>query len=270
MAWADPDGDLTHQLPPRVVTLGGALSTRGQIPPPPRTSCHTIRGHSMNADQAPSPRNLLGAVTFVIVALGALLAVIPATAAFGALLCFLALFPAIVSFRRARHGVATNRRLSVTALVLAPVFFIVALNVGAATAPSLTHGSTGAPQTLPALPNPASTPARQQSPAPAAPAAPAAAPVEAPPEPAQRTAPLAPARSPEPATPAAPQTAPSKGSACDESTHYVNSDGACVPRPMAATAPPPGATARCVDGEYSFSKHRRGTCSGHGGVAQWL
>jgi hypothetical protein len=39
----------------------------------------------------------------------------------------------------------------------------------------------------------------------------------------------------------------------------------------AATAsPPPGATARCRDGTYSYSKHRSGTCSQHGGVAQWL
>jgi len=37
-----------------------------------------------------------------------------------------------------------------------------------------------------------------------------------------------------------------------------------------ASTPPPGATARCRDGTYSFSKHRSGTCSHHGGVAQWL
>jgi Protein of unknown function (DUF3761) len=33
---------------------------------------------------------------------------------------------------------------------------------------------------------------------------------------------------------------------------------------------PPGATARCNDGTYSFSQTRSGTCSHHGGVAQWL
>lgn len=33
---------------------------------------------------------------------------------------------------------------------------------------------------------------------------------------------------------------------------------------------PAGATARCVDGTYSYSQHRQGTCSHHGGVAQWL
>lgn len=33
---------------------------------------------------------------------------------------------------------------------------------------------------------------------------------------------------------------------------------------------PTGATAECRDGTYSFSQSRRGTCSHHGGVAQWL
>jgi len=33
---------------------------------------------------------------------------------------------------------------------------------------------------------------------------------------------------------------------------------------------PSGATARCRDGTYSFSRHRSGTCSHHGGVATWL
>jgi hypothetical protein len=30
------------------------------------------------------------------------------------------------------------------------------------------------------------------------------------------------------------------------------------------------ATARCKDGSMSFSKHHSGTCSGHGGVQDWL
>jgi len=33
---------------------------------------------------------------------------------------------------------------------------------------------------------------------------------------------------------------------------------------------PVGATARCGDGTYSFSEHRAGACSHHGGVAAWL
>jgi Protein of unknown function (DUF3761) len=35
-------------------------------------------------------------------------------------------------------------------------------------------------------------------------------------------------------------------------------------------APPPGATAQCRDGTYSYSQHHSGTCSYHGGVAVWL
>jgi hypothetical protein len=54
------------------------------------------------------------------------------------------------------------------------------------------------------------------------------------------------------------------------SDSYRNVDGACVHDPVQAPAAPPGATAQCRDGSYSFSKHHSGTCSGHGGVAQWL
>ncbi|HEY2766290.1 MAG TPA: DUF3761 domain-containing protein [Pseudonocardiaceae bacterium] len=67
-----------------------------------------------------------------------------------------------------------------------------------------------------------------------------------------------------------PPAGPAAGSSCDEAGHYINSNGVCVPRPVAAATAPAGVTAKCKDGEYSFSKHRQGTCSGHGGVAQWL
>ena len=33
---------------------------------------------------------------------------------------------------------------------------------------------------------------------------------------------------------------------------------------------PAGASALCVDGTYSHSQHRSGSCSSHGGVKQWL
>lgn len=33
---------------------------------------------------------------------------------------------------------------------------------------------------------------------------------------------------------------------------------------------PSGPTAQCTDGTYSYSAHRRGTCSHHGGVSIWL
>jgi hypothetical protein len=39
----------------------------------------------------------------------------------------------------------------------------------------------------------------------------------------------------------------------------------------AAVVPATGAaTARCRDGSMSASRHRSGTCAGHGGVAAWL
>ncbi|WP_084089711.1 DUF3761 domain-containing protein [Erwinia oleae] len=44
---------------------------------------------------------------------------------------------------------------------------------------------------------------------------------------------------------------------------------ALLTSPVNAKAPD-GATALCRDGTYSYSAHRRGTCSHHGGVAQWL
>jgi hypothetical protein len=37
-----------------------------------------------------------------------------------------------------------------------------------------------------------------------------------------------------------------------------------------ASSAPPGATARCRDGTYSYAKHHQGACSHHGGVAKWL
>jgi|GEM_PF-760796 len=51
---------------------------------------------------------------------------------------------------------------------------------------------------------------------------------------------------------------------------YVNSTGDTVCSPYAASSAPAGATAQCVDGTYSFSQSRSGTCSHHGGVATWL
>jgi hypothetical protein len=53
---------------------------------------------------------------------------------------------------------------------------------------------------------------------------------------------------------------------------YYNSRGNWVPSPTrtANGKPPRGATARCGDGSFSFSQSHRGTCSHHGGVADWL
>ena len=51
---------------------------------------------------------------------------------------------------------------------------------------------------------------------------------------------------------------------------YVNVDGVRVPSPTFSDTKPAGAFARRRDGSYSFSQHRRGTCSYHGGVAEWF
>jgi hypothetical protein len=61
---------------------------------------------------------------------------------------------------------------------------------------------------------------------------------------------------------------------CDAGT-YQNSSGTCVPNPTQPDPsepqqPPSGATAKCRDGDWSFSQHHSGTCSGHGGVAEWV
>lgn len=57
-----------------------------------------------------------------------------------------------------------------------------------------------------------------------------------------------------------------------ESDTYVNKAGHVVhvPAHTVGGGPPDGATAHCGDNTYSFSQNRRGTCSHHGGVAEWL
>ncbi|MFE3174034.1 DUF3761 domain-containing protein [Amycolatopsis sp. NPDC059090] len=63
------------------------------------------------------------------------------------------------------------------------------------------------------------------------------------------------------------QPAPDPAPADCGADYYRNSSGNCVHRP---DSNPSGATAQCKDGSYSYSQHRSGTCSGHGGVKQWL
>lgn len=60
--------------------------------------------------------------------------------------------------------------------------------------------------------------------------------------------------------------APAQPAACS-ADYYRNSSGICVHRPSSSSS---GATALCKDGSYSYSQHRSGTCSGHGGVRTWL
>jgi hypothetical protein len=81
-----------------------------------------------------------------------------------------------------------------------------------------------------------------------------------------------------PAKPAAPASAPVPASAAAsaphlvEDVHYRNVDGQVVHSPAHTDtgAEPAAASAQCRDGRFSFSAHRRGTCSHHGGVARWL
>lgn len=73
---------------------------------------------------------------------------------------------------------------------------------------------------------------------------------------------------------------PAEAQSCG-SGYYRNTAGNCIPSPrrprgggaqglLGSSSIPSGASARCRDGTYSFSQSRRGTCSGHGGVASWL
>jgi hypothetical protein len=50
--------------------------------------------------------------------------------------------------------------------------------------------------------------------------------------------------------------------------HYRNSDGETVHSPS-CDGQEKRHTAVCRDGSESYSRHRRGTCSHHGGVAKW-
>jgi hypothetical protein len=68
-----------------------------------------------------------------------------------------------------------------------------------------------------------------------------------------------------PAAAAAPAaaTAPAPGAA-------KSSASKSAPTAAASNTDPTGATAKCKDGTYSKSQHHSGTCSRHGGVAEWL
>ena len=61
-----------------------------------------------------------------------------------------------------------------------------------------------------------------------------------------------------------------QNTALSNDNYYTNSSGNQVHSPAYAPSVPVGATAQCGDGTYSFSQHRSGTCSHHGGVNRWL
>jgi len=93
-----------------------------------------------------------------------------------------------------------------------------------------------------------------------------------------RTAPPSSSETPTPAPeesepesqPGEPEGASPESPECTNGS-YTNSSGNTVCKPEESpNGPPAGATAECADGTYSFSEHRSGTCSDHGGVANWL
>ena len=70
------------------------------------------------------------------------------------------------------------------------------------------------------------------------------------------------------AAPAAAPAAPAAGTAMTAAKSSTASKSA--PTATAGNTDPTGATAKCKDGTYSKSQHHSGTCSSHGGVAEWL
>ncbi|MEN9920727.1 MAG: hypothetical protein RL538_620 [Candidatus Parcubacteria bacterium] len=67
------------------------------------------------------------------------------------------------------------------------------------------------------------------------------------------------------------RSVPADDSGLSNDNYYTNVDGNKVHSPAYSNnGVPAGASAQCRDGTYSFSQNRRGTCSGHGGVASWL
>ena len=57
-------------------------------------------------------------------------------------------------------------------------------------------------------------------------------------------------------------------SAISNDTTYTNVSGDTIPSPVHLNSCT--GTAVCNDGSCSYSEHRQGTCSHHGGVAEWL
>jgi hypothetical protein len=76
-----------------------------------------------------------------------------------------------------------------------------------------------------------------------------------------------PAEAPATAAPAAAAPAPAAPAATAAKSSTATKS---APTAKAGNTDPTGATAKCKDGTYSKSAHRSGTCSSHGGVAEWL
>jgi hypothetical protein len=71
-------------------------------------------------------------------------------------------------------------------------------------------------------------------------------------------------------TPTAPAPTPVSKSPTAAKTSGSSSGSSGTAPTVTDAAAPAGSTAKCKDGTYSKSQHRSGTCSHHGGVADWL
>ena len=65
-------------------------------------------------------------------------------------------------------------------------------------------------------------------------------------------------------------TSPAPANGLSNDNYYTNINNNQVHSPAYSNSVPAGASAICRDGTYSFSQNKRGTCSHHGGVAEWL
>jgi len=88
----------------------------------------------------------------------------------------------------------------------------------------------------------------------------------------QKAAPAAAAAAPKtPAAPAAAAPAAAAAAPVASTTAAKTSTATkSAPTATAGNTDPTGATAKCKDGTYSKSAHHSGTCSSHGGVAEWM
>jgi hypothetical protein len=80
----------------------------------------------------------------------------------------------------------------------------------------------------------------------------------------QKAAKSAAAEAPASTETASPAAAPAPPAAASKAAPAAKSTA------TAGNTDPTGATAKCKDGTYSKSKHHKGSCSHHGGVAEFL
>lgn len=235
------------------------------------------------AAQKPDGRRI-GSVPFLAALVFAVLILIPGTRAFGGGLMVLLGIPIVIGWIRARRLTDGSRGLTSANVAICGLMVVVGavLTSGAPSTPIPTETAAVAAPARTSTPSTPQLLAPQLSAAPpavitrqATPAPPTTPPIQQQPH----TAVQQPARAPVPQPAVAPSTkrapAPVKtksdppAAVCGGDS-YTNSSGHCIHRPEAAPSAPSGASAKCKDGTYSFSEHRQGTCSRHGGVASWL